>query len=69
VLRPFINMRKEDIAVRGTELGVDYSKTWSCYKGGEIHCGKCGTCVERREAFLVSGVPDPTTYEDAKPLP
>ena len=69
VLRPFISMRKEDIAARGAELGVDYSKTWSCYKGGEIHCGKCGTCVERREAFLLSGVPDPTEYEDKNPLP
>ena len=69
VLRPFIAMRKEDIASRGAELGVDYSKTWSCYKGGEIHCGKCGTCVERREAFLISGVPDPTEYLETGPLP
>jgi 7-cyano-7-deazaguanine synthase len=69
VLRPFIAMRKEDIASRGAELGVDYSKTWSCYKGGEIHCGKCGTCVERREAFLISGVPDPTDYLESGPLP
>ncbi|MCW1886733.1 7-cyano-7-deazaguanine synthase QueC [Luteolibacter flavescens] len=69
VLRPFIAMRKEDIASRGAELGIDYSKTWSCYKGGEIHCGKCGTCVERREAFLISGVPDPTEYLETGPLP
>ncbi len=69
VLRPFIAIRKEDIAARGHELGVDFSQTWSCYKGGEIHCGKCGTCVERREAFQLSGIPDPTAYEETGPLP
>jgi len=69
VLRPFIAIRKEDIAARGHELGVDFSQTWSCYKGGEIHCGKCGTCVERREAFLLSGIPDPTVYVETGPLP
>ena len=69
LIRPFINMRKEDIAARGAELGVDFAQTWSCYKGGDIHCGKCGTCVERREAFLISGVPDPTEYLDSGPLP
>ena len=69
LIRPFIAMRKEDIAARGQELGVDYSQTWSCYKGGEIHCGKCGTCVERREAFQIAGVPDPTEYEATGPLP
>ncbi len=63
VLRPFIAMRKEDIATRGADLGVDFTKTWSCYKGGDIHCGKCGTCVERKEAFEISGVVDPTVYE------
>jgi 7-cyano-7-deazaguanine synthase len=63
LLRPFINMRKEDIAARGVELGVDFSQTWSCYKGGELHCGKCGTCVERKEAFQRAGLPDPTVYE------
>ena len=51
LLRPFIAMTKADIARRGGELGVDFSQTWSCYVGGEIHCGECGTCVERREAF------------------
>ena len=61
--RPFIDMRKEDIAVRGAELGVDFSMTWSCYKGGEIHCGVCGTCVERKEAFERAGMEDPTEYE------
>jgi 7-cyano-7-deazaguanine synthase len=69
LLRPFITMSKADIAARGHSLGVDYSQTWSCYVGREIHCGECGTCVERREAFLLAGVPDPTTYLSAAPLP
>ena len=62
VLRPFIGMTKGEIAARGVELGVDYAETWSCYKGGELHCGTCGTCVERREAFAVAGLSDPTRY-------
>tara|TARA_R110000850_G_scaffold202967_22_gene329117 strand:- start:728 stop:1384 length:657 start_codon:yes stop_codon:yes gene_type:complete len=62
VLRPFIDQRKEDIAVVGMKLGIDFAQTWSCYKGEEIHCGKCGTCVERKEAFSVAGLADPTTY-------
>lgn len=64
VLAPYTNITKADIAERGAALGVDYSKTWSCYKGGEKHCGKCGTCVERKEAFALAGVPDPTEYEE-----
>jgi 7-cyano-7-deazaguanine synthase len=69
LLRPFIAMDKTAIARRGAELGVDFSETWSCYKGGEIHCGVCGTCVERREAFLLAGLPDPTVYEQTPALP
>ena len=69
LLRPFIAMTKAEIAARGHELGVDFSQTWSCYKGGEIHCGACGTCVERREAFQLAGLEDPTEYSDAAPLP
>jgi len=69
VLRPFIAMTKSDIARRGSELGVDFSKTWSCYVGGETHCGECGTCVERREAFLLGNIPDPTIYAADAPLP
>ncbi|MEI6278796.1 MAG: 7-cyano-7-deazaguanine synthase QueC [Verrucomicrobiae bacterium] len=69
LLRPFISMTKADIARRGRELGVDHSKTWSCYVGGESHCGECGTCVERREAFLLAGMADPTVYLSASPLP
>lgn len=69
LLRPFIAVRKEDIATRGHELGVDFSQTWSCYKGGDVHCGRCGTCVERREAFQIAGIPDPTKYLDTGDLP
>ena len=47
---------------RGDELGVPFADTWSCYKGGVAHCGTCGTCVERREAFADAGVVDPTEY-------
>lgn len=59
----FTDITKADIARLGARLGVDYSKTYSCYKGGEKHCGKCGTCVERREAFSEAGIDDPTIYE------
>jgi hypothetical protein len=63
VLRPFIHERKEGIAAIGARLGVEFARTWSCYKGGEHHCGKCGTCVERKEAFAMAGLEDPTEYE------
>jgi 7-cyano-7-deazaguanine synthase len=69
LIRPFIDRSKADIARQGHELGVDFSDTWSCYVGGDIHCGECGTCVERREAFELAGVPDPTPYLNAPPLP
>jgi 7-cyano-7-deazaguanine synthase len=62
VLAPFLNWTKADIAQEGTRLGVDFTKTWSCYKGGDIHCGACGTCFERREAFRDAGITDPTEY-------
>jgi 7-cyano-7-deazaguanine synthase len=64
ILRPFVEMDKGAIVRRGMELGVDYAKTWSCYKGGELHCGLCGTCVERREAFQLADVSDPTIYRE-----
>jgi 7-cyano-7-deazaguanine synthase len=69
LLRPFIAMTKGQIAAEGARLGVDFARTWSCYKGGAIHCGKCGTCVERREAFAQAGLPDPTVYAETPPLP
>jgi 7-cyano-7-deazaguanine synthase len=60
---PFLNMGKHDIVRLGADLGVPFVETWSCYEGGALHCGNCGTCVERREAFALAGVPDPTEYE------
>ena len=69
ILRPFIHNTKAEIARRGHELSVDFGQTWSCYKGGGIHCGTCGTCVERREAFALAKLPDPTVYLSSGPLP
>lgn len=69
LLRPFIDKDKAAIARLGGELGVDFGQTWSCYKGGDLHCGTCGTCVERREAFLHAGLEDPTRYLRTGPLP
>ena len=60
---PYTSLTKADIARRGKELGIDYSETWSCYKGGEVHCGKCGTCVERKEALAEANIDDTTIYE------
>ena len=65
--RPFVNLTKADIVKIGSELGVPFERTWSCYKGGELHCGRCGTCVERREAFYLAGIEDPTVYADTAP--
>lgn len=62
VVSPFCNISKTDIVKIGNELGVDFSLTYSCYKGKEKHCGKCGTCTERKEAFEQAGVKDPTEY-------
>jgi len=59
---PFVTISKAGIAQLGANLGVDWLKTWSCYKGGEIHCGTCGTCYERREAMKLAGIDDPTPY-------
>jgi 7-cyano-7-deazaguanine synthase len=61
---PFLHMSKADIVREGAILGVPFSETWSCYEGGARHCGRCGTCVERREAFHLAAVDDPTSYED-----
>ncbi|CCH17781.1 7-cyano-7-deazaguanine synthase [Micromonospora lupini str. Lupac 08] len=65
VVAPFIECSKADIARLGDTIGVRFADTWSCYKGGERHCGTCGTCVERREAFAMAGVTDPTEYATA----
>lgn len=63
LLSPYCNLTKGQIAIRGRELGIDYSETWSCYRGGEHHCGRCGTCRERREALAEAGINDNTKYE------
>lgn len=62
LLAPFIDMTKTDIAALGGQLGVRYDLTWTCYEGGDSHCGKCGACQERKEAFRDSGVADVTQY-------
>jgi len=61
---PYTNITKGDIVKRGVALGIDYSKTYSCYRGKAQHCGRCGTCQERKEAFQEAGIIDPTNYED-----
>lgn len=63
IVAPFLHMNKKDIVKRGVELGVNFRDTWSCYKGGKIHCGKCGTCTERIEAFKLNNYKDPLEYE------
>ncbi len=64
LLTPYTNLTKADIARRGKTLGIDYSETWSCYRGGEHQCGRCGTCRERREALREAGIEDTTVYDD-----
>lgn len=59
---PFLTKTKADIVRAGAALSVPFDETWSCYKGGELHCGTCGTCVERKEAFALAGITDPTRY-------
>ena len=62
---PFVNVTKADIVTEGARHATPFEQTWSCYKGGEVHCGRCGTCVERREAFDLARLQDPTEYADA----
>lgn len=61
---PFVHVPKSEIVVEGAKVNTPFADTWSCYKGAETHCGRCGTCVERREAFHIAGVEDPTEYAD-----
>lgn len=63
LVAPYTNLRKDEIVAIGAKLGIDYASTWSCYEGGSIQCGTCGTCQERREAFERAGLIDPTTYQ------
>jgi 7-cyano-7-deazaguanine synthase len=69
ILTPFLAMTKADIVTVGNELHVPFERTWSCYKGGALHCGTCGTCYERREAFTLANVADPTAYESEDEAP
>jgi len=62
VVAPFLDCHKAEIVRLGSRLGVPFAATWSCYKGGTVHCGTCGTCTERREAFQLAGITDPTPY-------
>ena len=62
LVSPYTNLSKAEIAFRGHELGIDYSKTWSCYRGGIVHCGECATCRERKKAFTDNAFDDPTEY-------
>lgn len=64
VMAPYTEISKTDIARIGRRLGVDYSTTYSCYKGEAEHCGRCATCVERREALKEAGIEDTTEYKD-----
>lgn len=61
---PFVHKTKADIVTAGALARTPFAETWSCYKGGDLHCGRCGTCVERREAFYLADVADPTAYAD-----
>lgn len=63
LLTPYTMLTKAEIASKGKELNIDYSETWSCYKGGEHHCGVCGTCRERKEALAQAGIEDKTIYD------
>ena len=63
LLTPFIQVTKANIVKLGASIHAPMFETWSCYKGGALHCGKCGTCVERREAFALAGIVDSTQYE------
>ncbi|MGG7516685.1 7-cyano-7-deazaguanine synthase QueC [Allorhizobium undicola] len=64
LLAPFVTVPKSGIVREGAKYHTPFAETWSCYKGGEKHCGRCGTCVERREAFHLAGVTDTTVYGD-----
>jgi len=67
LLRPFVDKTKAEIARLAGELGVPLERTWSCYQEGPLHCGACGTCIERREALLLAGIDDPTEYDSFAP--
>ncbi|MEG1636126.1 MAG: 7-cyano-7-deazaguanine synthase QueC [Cellulosilyticaceae bacterium] len=61
---PLVDLNKAGVVKIGLELGVPYELTWSCYEGGEQQCGTCGTCIDRKAAFIANGVEDPVTYAE-----
>lgn len=63
VTAPYTDISKGDIARHGKQLAINYAETWSCYEGGELQCGSCATCIERREAMQEAGIEDPTHYK------
>lgn len=65
ITTPYLNQNKGQILADGLRMGLDYSQTWTCYNGREKACGKCGSCVERLEAFSNNGAIDPLAYENA----
>lgn len=68
VKTPFVTLNKAEVVAEGLKLGVPYALTYSCYKGHEKHCGRCGTCLDRARAFRANGIADPATYEDPDPF-
>ena len=64
LIAPYTDINKADIAARGKAMGIDYSRTWSCYRGGEHQCGRCATCLERKEALRLAGLEDNTVYDE-----
>lgn len=64
LIAPYTDINKADIAARGKAMGIDYSRTWSCYRGGEHQCGRCATCLERKEALRLAGIDDNTVYDE-----
>lgn len=65
IVAPFLEMTKSDVFKRGAAMGVRYELTWSCARGGELHCGQCPSCRSRREAFAAAGLADPTRYDQS----
>lgn len=62
LVAPLVNMNKAEVVKTGLGLHVPYALTWSCYEGGEVQCGTCGTCIDRRNAFAANNVDDPVPY-------
>ncbi|MEW2545127.1 7-cyano-7-deazaguanine synthase [Streptomyces sp. NPDC047002] len=62
LVAPLSRLLKREVIALGDRLSVPFADTWTCFRGGELHCGRCASCVERREAFVAAGVHDPTVY-------